>query len=133
MCMQLHVCRSTPVEVLHTILLGPYKYLLKTTISQLTPLQKKEVLSRMNAFNYSGFNCRVIGNIIHHHKSFVSFSCKAWAQMALSIMSPYLQDSQKVVWTALGKVSVLFCAMTFIYHLYMYTIIGVSDSVLFTI
>ena len=103
-CACICVCRSTPVEVLHTILLGPYKYLLKTTIPQLTPQQKKEVLSRMSTFSYSGFKGRVIGNIIYHHKSFVGRDYKAWAQMALCIIGPYLQESQKIVWVALGKV-----------------------------
>ena len=34
--------RSTPVETLHTILLGPYKYLLKATMSTLSAQQKKK-------------------------------------------------------------------------------------------
>ena len=100
--------RSTPVEVLHLILLGPYKYLLKTTIQLLTPLQKKEVLARMSAFNYSSFNGRVIGNIIYHHKSFVGRDYKAWAQMALFIIGPYLSDCQKSVLFALSKVYIHF-------------------------
>ena len=54
------------METLHTILLGPYKYLLKTLIPRLTSIQKKQVLARMSTFNYSGFKGKVIGNLIHY-------------------------------------------------------------------
>ncbi len=73
--------RSTPVEVLHSILLGPYKYLLKTFIPRLSPTQKRQVLAKMSAFNYSGFKGKVIGNLISYHKSFVGRDYKAWAQL----------------------------------------------------
>ena len=143
--------RSTPVEVLHSILPGPYKYLLKTTIPLLTPLQKKEVLARMSAFNYSGFNGRVIGNIIYH-KSFVGRDCKAWAQMALFIIGPYLSDCQKSVLFALSKVYIHYqgkggqsCKNKFAIHIhvvlytYMYIDIylhvhaGIQNRLLFAI
>ena len=73
-----------PVESLHTLLLGPYKYLLRSTIPTLSQEQKAEVLAKIRAFNYSGFECRLLGNVIYHHQSFVGRDYKAWAQMALS-------------------------------------------------
>lgn len=97
--------RSTPVESLHTILLGPYKYLLKSTIPTLSRGQKEEVLARVRAFNYSGFRVRLFGNVIHHHQSFVGRDYKAWAQMALFIIYPYLKNEDKTVWLALSKVN----------------------------
>ncbi len=98
--------RSTPVEVLHSILLGPYKYLLKTFIPRLSPTQKRQVLAKMSAFNYSGFKGKVIGNLISYHKSFVGRDYKAWAQMALFIIWPYLDVGEKKIWLSLSKVHV---------------------------
>ncbi len=84
--------RCTPVESLHTILLGPYKYLLKSTVPTFSNTQKEEVLARMRAFNYSGFRVKVHGNVIRYHQSFVGRDYKAWAQMALF---PYLSTGDK--------------------------------------
>lgn len=96
--------RATPVETLHTILLGPYKYLLKTCMKAFSGQQKQEILARMAAFNYSGFNGKVLGNVVYHHQSFVGRDYKAWAQMALFIIGPYLPDSDRRVWLSLSKV-----------------------------
>ena len=102
-------CRSTPVETLHTILLGPYKYLLKTTLSKLTVQHKQEVLARMATFNYSGFNGKVLGNVVHHHKSFVGRDYKAWAQMA-----PFVIGTWKLPFTSpkagvAGSITGIYC------------------------
>lgn len=97
------------MESLHTLLLGPYKYLLKSTIPKLSVQQKAEILARIRDFNYSGFGCRVIGNVIYYHQSFVGRDYKAWAQMSLSIIYPYLSNGDKAVWLALSKVNDDYC------------------------
>lgn len=63
--------RSTPFEVLHTLLLGPYKYLLKNLMKKLSAEQKKELLARQSSMNYSGMSQLITGNIVYHHQSFV--------------------------------------------------------------
>ena len=99
-------CRSTPVETLHTILLGPYKYLTRKVMTELSPRHKEEVLARMAAFHYSGFKNKVYGNITRYCKSFVGRDFKAWAQMALFIITPYLREEEATVWLNLTKVNV---------------------------
>lgn len=67
-------------------------------------IEKKEIISRMKSFPYCGFSTRVTGNIIYH-KSFVGRDFKAWMQMALFIITPYLSESSKKCWLLLGQVS----------------------------
>ena len=100
----LHVCRSTPVEVLHTMLLGPYKYLLGKTMKILSPLQKKEVLARISSFNYSGFSGQLTSNVTRYSQSFVGRDFKLWAQMAPFILYPYLSTVEMELWIALSDV-----------------------------
>ena len=88
--------------------MGPYKYLLKATIPGLTPEEKQQVLARMRAFHYSGFDTRVYGNVIQHHKSFVGRDYKAWAQMAPFIIGTYLSEHQQRVLVALSKVQYMY-------------------------
>ena len=101
----LYTFRSTPVETLHTILLGPYKYLLKVFVPRLTAQQKEELLARMRAFNYSGFDGKVLGNVVYHHQSFVGRDYKAFAQMAPFVITSYLSDAKRKVLLALSKLS----------------------------
>ena len=140
------------METLHTILLGPYKYLLKKVMPTLNARQKKEVLARKAAFNYSGFDGKVLGNVVHHHQSFVGRDYKAWAQMACFIIGSYIDASQKRVWLALSKVCIDYAIhdpksfilpgflcdnhdmmQVVLHYLTCYTFLGVSDSLLFAI
>ena len=83
------------MESLHTILLGPYKYLLKTTIPSLSKMQKDEVLAGFvvsitldSNVEYSVTFC--------HHQSFVGRDYKAWAQMAPFVIYPHLSSEDKM-------------------------------------
>ncbi len=97
------------METLHTILLGPYKYLLTVLMSNLSRVQKCEVLARMSSFNYSGIDGKVLGNIVYHHRSFVGRDYKALAQIALFVLGSYLSDSEMQVWIGLSKVQYNTC------------------------
>ena len=95
------------MEVLHTVVLGGCKYVLDNLMSALSAKQKEEVLARVRAFNTSGFKVKMYGNVCRHCKSFVGRDFKGWAQMALFIMAPFLNDGQKQVLLTLSKVSII--------------------------
>ena len=92
------------METLHTILLGPYKYLLEELISKLNQKQKNEFRALVTSFQYSGFDVRITGNVIYHHKSFVGRDYKAWAQMAPFIVSHFVTQDELKLWISLSKV-----------------------------
>ena len=67
--------------------------------------QKKEILARMSAFSYCGFSVKVTGNICYYYQSFVGRDFKAWLQMAVFIIAPYLSAQGKKCWLLLSKVN----------------------------
>lgn len=96
--------RSTPVETLHTLLLGPYKYLLKDFIANLNSRQKSELQALVDSFELSGFDVKILGKICQYHKSFVGRDFKAWAQMAPFIVDHFLTSEEVHMWICLSKV-----------------------------
>ena len=97
--------KSIPVEAQHSILLGPYKYLLKSTLPKLSPREKVELLAQIRAFNFPGFCAKLVGNVVSYHQSFEGRDYKAWAQMAPFVLFPFAEEHRK--WLALSKVSSL--------------------------
>ena len=96
---------SSPVETLHTILLGICKYLLKSFMPIMSKTQKKKINARISAFHTSGFTVKMYGNVCYYYQSFVGRDYKGWMQMALFILVPYLSLNQKKVWLYLSKVN----------------------------
>lgn len=62
--MYTYICRSTPIECLHTILLGPVKYLLQLLMDRLNPREKDFIEARINSFEFSGFEAKLHGRSI---------------------------------------------------------------------
>ena len=93
------------METLHTILLGPYKYLTRSLMGQLSSTQKDEIGARIKSFNFSGFDHKLVYNLCQHYRSFVGRDFKALAQLALFVLTPYMTTNKKIVWLSLSKVS----------------------------
>ena len=66
---------------------------------------KREILARVSAFSQSGFTSKMYGNVCQYYQSFVGRNYKGWAQKALLILSPYLNDGEKQVLLTFSKVS----------------------------
>ena len=94
------------MECLHTILLGPYKYLLRSLIGCLSSAQKDEIQARLSSFDFSGLEYKLSYNLVRHYKSFVGRDFKAVAQVALYLLTPYMTAGEKTVWFTLSKVRV---------------------------
>ena len=73
-------------------------------MGSITAAQKKTILATVKAWSYCGFDQRITGNIVHHYKSFVGQDFKAWLQMALFVIPPYVADQEMKCWFALVKV-----------------------------
>ena len=95
--------------------------MLRTFMSSLTIVQRKEIVARILAFCYCGFSVRVTGNIAYHYKSFIGRDFKAWMQMALFIIPPYVSDNEQACWFALAKVYHIHYNYNDVFQLYVYS------------
>ena len=102
------VLRSTPVETLHTVLLGPYKYLLRSLMGRLSTKQKNEIQARVTNFDLCGIDYKLTYNLCRHFRSFIGRDFKALAQVALYLLTPYMTSVEEKVCLSLSKVSGLF-------------------------
>jgi hypothetical protein len=101
--LSLDLYKSSPVEVLHTILLGCCKYMLRQFMNDRSANQKKQIMARIKSFPHSGMNCMVSSNI-SYFKSFVGRDFKSLMQMALFVFEPYFNIPEKKCWLLLSKV-----------------------------
>ena len=91
-------------EVLHTVLLGCSKYMLRQFMDKKSADQKKEIMARIRAFSNCGLDCRVSSNI-SYFKSFVGRDFKSLLQQALFVLAPYFTIQEEKCWFLLSKVS----------------------------
>ena len=98
--------------------------MLRTFMSSLTIIQRKEIVARILAFCYCGFCSE---SYRYHYKSFIGRDFKAWMQMALFVIPPYVFDNEQACWFALAKVYhihynyiMLYFSCMFILNLFSY-------------
>lgn len=92
-----------PIEVLHALLFGPYKYLLNDVMSRLSKTCKLKLQAFMKAFDYSGFQTKPKPKRICHYTG--SLAGRAFAQIAVFALVPHLDPQEMEVWVALSQVS----------------------------
>ena len=97
-------CRSTPVECLHTLLLGPFKYITEHLMNRLTASQKCEVQSKIRGFDFTPFQYSLSPGVCHHYLSFHGRDFKILAQVCLFTLWDHLLPAEKQVWLSLCKV-----------------------------
>lgn len=93
------------METLHTILLGPYKYLLRSFIARLSSQQKDEVQAVLSSFNFSGIKVKLGSKLFKYYRSFVGRDFKSLAQCALYLFRSHFTPEERVTWLSLSKVS----------------------------
>lgn len=116
--------RSTPIESLHTILLGPTKYLLQRLMDRLPSQSKDEIEAKIDSLSFSGLDGKIKGSSIcrsvnlcynkviltiansnlRYSRSLVGGDYKLWSQVGIFIVWPYLTKFEQAVWLALAKV-----------------------------
>ena len=97
-------CGKTPTEILHTIRLGPVKYLLSATIQSLTREQKDQIHTKIASTDMSAFPANIQGNITRNYGSYVGRDFKLWIQVAVFILEGIVSEDVLVIWELLCKV-----------------------------
>jgi len=83
------------VECLHTILLGPYKYLWTELMERLQPQDKREIEARAAAFPRSGLPYQIVNtSICKYYNSFLGCDWKVLAQECLFLIWDHLTASE---------------------------------------
>lgn len=99
---------KTPVEILHTILLGPVRYLLKATIQSLSTEQKSQMHAKVTALDMKPFSRCIKGNITRNYGSYVGRDFKLWIQVAVFVLQNLIPDEDLSVWQLLSEVILIF-------------------------
>ena len=99
-----NLCSKTPIEILHTIFLGPVKYLLSRTIIAFSQQMKDKLHARIQALDMSAFPAKVRGNITRNYGSYVGWDYKLWMQVAVFVLKDIVPYEQLLVWEFLSKV-----------------------------
>ncbi|KAJ7501897.1 hypothetical protein B0H11DRAFT_2155297 [Mycena galericulata] len=101
--------RDTPIELLHTILLGVLKYLWHVTHTSWTADQKKLFELRLQATNISGLSVEGIraGYIVQYANSLIGRQCKILLQSTVFHIHDLVDETHFGAWKALGDLGAL--------------------------
>ena len=95
------------MEVLHTILLGPVKYLLEKTMKNLSAADKKKVKAKIEAYDFSAFARSLSSSFVKNYGSCVGRDFKLWAQISVFVLDGIIPDDELQVWLYISEASIL--------------------------
>ncbi|KAI8816376.1 uncharacterized protein EV422DRAFT_477788, partial [Fimicolochytrium jonesii] len=99
---------DTPVEVLHTTLLGTLKWLMRGTIPTLNDEQKGTLVVRIDNASYAGFVMSLRGNeIVKYVGSLIGRDLKVFFQIAPFLLHGLVAEELMSVWQAMSELSAL--------------------------
>ena len=67
-------------------------------MKKLSTNDKEELQARISAFSFSGCDAHFSRDMTRYYKSFVGRDFKLLAQLAVHLLSPYMDDGEKEVW-----------------------------------
>ncbi|KAI9103867.1 hypothetical protein DFS34DRAFT_668125 [Phlyctochytrium arcticum] len=97
-----------PVEVLHTVLLGIVKWLSRASQKKLSDSQRRELLLRVDALNWQGFQRPFRGKeMIQYGGSLVGKDFRRWIQVAPFAYDGFLSNRWMRAWFCMADVFLL--------------------------
>ena len=103
------VHQDTPVETLHTYLLGVVKYIWEQTIFNLKDHELKIVIARLNSFQEAGLNIPKINAeyMIRYYRSLLGKHFKALVQVMVFVVHDLVSETLLKAWERLGDIGIL--------------------------
>jgi hypothetical protein len=103
--------KDAPVEVLHAVLLGVVKYLIRDFLTKIKLAKNKqklyELTGSLQSFNTNSLNIPLLkpSYLLCHSQSLVGKDFKIFLQVIPFIFFPFMDDEEKALWHSLAQLS----------------------------